>query len=75
MLSTVPSEQLADIVSSIVRASYGEKLDILNSLTLEERFEKAFPLLERQIEGLKIARYNLCQQRITQNILSIYFKH
>jgi len=55
MLSTVPSEQLADIVSSIVRASFGEKLDILNSLTLEERFEKAFPLLERQIEGLKIA--------------------
>merc|ERR1719495_1067405 len=56
MLATVPTQQLADMVASIVKASYGERLDILNSLTIEERFEKAFPLLERQIEGLKITR-------------------
>jgi len=56
MLATVPAQQLADMVSSIVKASYGERLDILNSVSLEERFEKAFPLLERQIEGLKITR-------------------
>jgi len=56
MLATVPTQQLADMVSSIVKASYGERLDILNSISIEERFEKAFPLLERQIEGLKITR-------------------
>ena len=56
MLSTVPTEQLADQVSSLVKASYGERLDILNCVSVEERFEKAFPLLERQIEALKITR-------------------
>ena len=57
MVSTLPSEQLKDFVSSVVRAFFREKFDILNILTLEERFETAFPLLERQIKGLKIARY------------------
>jgi len=56
MLATVPTQQLADMVASIVKASYGERLDILNSISIEERFEKAFPLLERQIEGLKLTR-------------------
>jgi len=63
MLATVPTQQLADMVASIVKASYGERLDILNSLTIEERFEKAFPLLERQIEGLKIKRENALKRK------------
>jgi len=63
MLATVPTQQLADMVSSIVKASYGERLDILNSLSIEERFEKAFPLLERQIEGLKITRNKLPKKK------------
>jgi len=51
------------MVSSIVKASYGERLDILNSISIEERFEKAFPLLERQIEGLKITRNKIPKKR------------
>ena len=56
MLHNLPMEQLADILSSIVKASYPERLDILNSVSLEERFEKAFPLLQRQIDGLKLVQ-------------------
>ena len=36
-----------------VRASYEEKLEILTSLRLEERFDKALTLLDRQIKALK----------------------
>ena len=66
MLATVPTQQLADMVASIVKASYGERLDILNSISIEERFEKAFPLLERQIEGLKLTRL-VSQKHIDNN--------
>ena len=38
-----------------MRASSEEKREVLDSVSLEERFEKAFPLLERQIEGLQRA--------------------
>jgi ATP-dependent Lon protease len=54
MLESVPSHQLADIMAAIVKASYKEKLDILNAVDLRERFERALPLLIRQIEGLKL---------------------
>jgi ATP-dependent Lon protease len=54
MLESVPSHQLADIRAAIVKASYKEKLDILNAVDLRERFERALPLLIRQIEGLKL---------------------
>jgi ATP-dependent Lon protease len=39
-----------------VKASYPERLDILQAVSLEERFEKAFPLLQRQIDGLKLVQ-------------------
>lgn len=56
MLNSLPVEQLADLLASIVKASYPERLDILNAVSLEERFEKALPLLQRQIEGLKLVQ-------------------
>ena len=54
MLESVPSHQLADIMASIVNATFNEKLDILNAVDLKIRFEKALPLLLRQIEGVKL---------------------
>ena len=51
MLESVPSHQLADIMASIINASFNEKLEILNAVDLKERFLKALPLLLRQIEG------------------------
>jgi len=51
LLDSLPAHLLADIVASVVKTSYVEKLDILNSISLKERFEKAYPLLERQLEG------------------------
>jgi ATP-dependent Lon protease len=39
-----------------LKASYPERLDILQAVSLEERFEKAFPLLQRQIDGLKLVQ-------------------
>jgi ATP-dependent Lon protease len=39
-----------------MKASYPERLDILQAVSLEERFEKAFPLLQRQIDGLKLVQ-------------------
>ena len=41
-----------------MKASYPEKLGVLNAVSLEDRFEKAFPLLERQIAGLRAIRDN-----------------
>ena len=54
MLESIPNHQLADLMSSIVNASFNEKLEILNAIDLKDRFSKALPLLLRQIEGLKM---------------------
>ena len=54
MLESIPNHQLADLISSIVNASFNEKLEILNAINLKDRFSKALPLLLRQIEGLKM---------------------
>ena len=56
MLMSLPVEQLADLLASLVKASYPERLDILEAVSLEERFEKAFPLLQRQIDGLRLTQ-------------------
>ena len=37
LLDNLPAHLLADIVASVVKTSYDEKLDILNSLSLKER--------------------------------------
>ena len=50
MLDSVPSQHLPDICSAIVKASYTEKIQVLDAIDLGERFKKALPLLMRQIE-------------------------
>jgi len=54
ILNGLPSQHLPDICSSIVKASYSEKLQVLDSIDLTERFRAALPLLMRQIEGLNM---------------------
>jgi ATP-dependent Lon protease len=36
-----------------VKASYAEKIQVLDAVDLNERFKKALPLLMRQIEVIK----------------------
>ena len=50
LLASLPSEHLPDICSTMVKASYAEKLQVLDAVDLTERFKKALPLLMRQIE-------------------------
>ena len=42
MLESLPLHLLADIVASVVRASYQEKVDILNSTDLRDRWTLFF---------------------------------
>ncbi|XP_076449763.1 lon protease homolog 2, peroxisomal-like [Babylonia areolata] len=56
LLASLPSEHLPDICSTMVKASYAEKLQVLDAIDLTERFKKALPLLMRQIEGLKLLK-------------------
>ncbi|XP_073234258.1 lon protease homolog 2, peroxisomal-like isoform X1 [Porites lutea] len=53
MLSGIPDGSLPDTLAAIVKASYLEKLEILNTVDLIERFKKSLNLLKRQKEGLK----------------------
>ena len=39
LLDSLPAHLLADIVASVVKTSYVEKLDILNAISLKERSE------------------------------------
>lgn len=50
MLESLPSQHLPDICAAIVKASYSEKIQVLDAVDLTERFKKALPLLMRQIE-------------------------
>ena len=50
MLEGLPSQHLPDICAAIVKASYTEKIQVLDAVDLQERFRKALPLLTRQIE-------------------------
>ncbi|NXP56251.1 LONP2 protease, partial [Heliornis fulica] len=54
LLDNLPREFLPDILTSIIRTSNQEKLQILDAVSLEERFKMTIPLLVRQIEGLKL---------------------
>jgi len=54
LLDSLPREALPDILTSIIRTSNKEKLQILDAVSLEERFKMTIPLLVRQIEGLKL---------------------
>lgn len=50
MLENLPSEHLPDLCAAIVKASFTEKVQVLDALDLTERFRKTLPLLMRQIE-------------------------
>jgi ATP-dependent Lon protease len=54
MLDSVPIQHLPDICTSLVKASYAEKIQVLDAVDISERFKKTLPLLMRQIEGLKL---------------------
>ncbi|XP_041314622.1 lon protease homolog 2, peroxisomal [Pyrgilauda ruficollis] len=54
LLDNLPREALPDILTSIIRTTNQEKLQILDAVRLEERFKMTIPLLVRQIEGLKL---------------------
>ncbi|XP_055992560.1 lon protease homolog 2, peroxisomal [Sorex fumeus] len=54
LLDSLPREALPDILTSIIRTTNKEKLQILDAVSLEERFKMTIPLLVRQIEGLKL---------------------
>uniref|UniRef100_A0A1A8JPT6 Lon protease homolog 2, peroxisomal n=1 Tax=Nothobranchius kuhntae TaxID=321403 RepID=A0A1A8JPT6_NOTKU len=54
LLDSLPRETLPDVVASMIRTSNQEKLQVLDAISLEERFQKALPMLTRQIEGLKL---------------------
>ena len=50
MLDSLPSQHLPDICASIVKASYNEKIQVLDAVDLSDRFNTTLPLLIRQIE-------------------------
>ncbi|XP_047451587.1 lon protease homolog 2, peroxisomal [Mugil cephalus] len=54
LLDSLPRETLPDVVTSMIRTSNKEKLQVLDAVSLEERFKKALSMLTRQIEGLKL---------------------
>ncbi|XP_070763320.1 lon protease homolog 2, peroxisomal isoform X1 [Enoplosus armatus] len=54
LLDSLPRETLPDVVASMIRTSNQEKLQVLDAVSLEERFKKALPMLTRQIDGLKL---------------------
>uniref|UniRef100_A0A665V194 Lon protease homolog 2, peroxisomal n=1 Tax=Echeneis naucrates TaxID=173247 RepID=A0A665V194_ECHNA len=54
LLDSLPRETLPDVVASMIHTSNKEKLQVLDAVSLEERFKKALPMLTRQIDGLKL---------------------
>ncbi|XP_075694500.1 lon protease homolog 2, peroxisomal [Rhinoderma darwinii] len=54
LLNNLPKDLLPDVLTSIIRTTKEEKLQILDAVELEERFKVTIPLLLRQIEGLKL---------------------
>ena len=53
LLEALPEPQLADLMASILKASFDEKFEILTADSVEERFRKTLPLIKRQIEILE----------------------
>lgn len=50
LLNSLPVHSLPDVCAAIVRASHSERLQILDAVSLSDRFRKTLPLLLRQIE-------------------------
>ncbi|KXJ23831.1 lon protease homolog 2, peroxisomal [Exaiptasia diaphana] len=54
MLTALPDHSLPDTLASIVKATFDEKLEVLNTTDLVDRFKKALHLLKRQQEIVKV---------------------
>ncbi|XP_033117283.1 lon protease homolog 2, peroxisomal-like [Anneissia japonica] len=54
LLDSLPVTRLPDIFTAIIKASYNEKIKVLDAVDIEARFRETLPLLMRQIEGLKL---------------------
>lgn len=50
-LSSLSDERLPDFFTSLVKSSFEEQLEVLDAVSLSERFKVAQPLLQRQIEA------------------------
>ena len=50
LLGHVPDQSLPDLLSSIVRGSFEEKLKVLDAVQLVQKLKAAQPLVTRQIE-------------------------
>ena len=50
LLAKLPSQHLADVCAAVVKASYTERLQVLDAVELGDRFRATLPLLMRQIE-------------------------
>lgn len=53
LLESIPGHNLADVCSALLKASYAEKLQLLDALDLTDRFQKALHLLIRQVEVMQ----------------------
>uniref|UniRef100_A0A7N8XEI0 Lon protease homolog 2, peroxisomal n=1 Tax=Mastacembelus armatus TaxID=205130 RepID=A0A7N8XEI0_9TELE len=77
LLDSLPRETLPDVVASMIRTSNKEKLQVLDAVSLEERFKKALPMLTRQIEGLKLLQKTRkispdTEKRVTNIFISLF---
>ena len=57
ILDSVPDQNLPDLFTSIVKASFQEKLEVLDAVELPDRFKAAHPLLLRQIEVVRMCMH------------------
>ena len=68
------TENLPDIFAAIMRASYHEKLEILDTIDLTERFKKILPLIKRQID-VSIFRGRHLIIILANLLITCYFLH
>ncbi|XP_060932092.1 lon protease homolog 2, peroxisomal [Limanda limanda] len=54
LLDSLPRETLPDVVASMIRTSNKEKLEVLDAVSLEDRFKMALSMLTRQIDALNL---------------------
>jgi ATP-dependent Lon protease len=54
LLSQLPDHSLPDLLCSVVKGSFKEKLKVLNAIDLPKRIKTALPLVTRQIETMKL---------------------
>ena len=54
LLNQLPDHSLPDLLCSVVKGSFKEKLKVLDAINLPDRFRTALPLVTRQIEVQKL---------------------